>query len=378
MSQISSADNHTILSTDERWRLIYNDRPLAEASNKGFRYSGSFGTTRRLPDGGFIQNQDIQQVVLGWQQTDESWHLGLILQPQLADVRGSRWCELVYWPDPDITVFQDLAQTTGQELAQRLGVPFYVIPPQVVEKTIPKRDLPPLPLSFGYWEMEAGIFDMQKGIKHRVSSNNQHFIISRKSAWKMRKMTRIAWYVFWSVAYLLLSLATIFGDIALPNTGTLLPSPEILPYLGIIISVGLFASALYQIYKMLSSIQQIYIDGERGVVSAWTGKRMHWMIPKVEIQSIYVSEIAKKNEQPPATEYGELNLHLGGGDFQFVLRQEQPEDNANTPQPDLMVPRSDTIRELNRDIIHTDLQAASGYISEALDDMPIWYDLRVK
>src|SRR5690606_22994099 len=127
-------------------------------SNKGLRYSKSFGTTRRLPESGFIESQEVQQVVLGWQQTDESWHLGLILQPELADVRGSRWCELVYWPDPDITVFQDLAQTTGQELAQLLGIPFYVIPPQVVEKTVPRRDLPPLPLNFGDWQMEAGVF----------------------------------------------------------------------------------------------------------------------------------------------------------------------------------------------------------------------------
>ncbi|GAB5493783.1 MAG: hypothetical protein Phog2KO_39980 [Phototrophicaceae bacterium] len=380
MSQISSADNHIIISSPERWRLIYNERPLAEAYAQGFRYSGRFGTTRRLPDGGLIQKQDIQQVVLGWQQTDESWHLGLILEPTLANERGSRWCELVYWPDPEITVFQDLAQTAGQELAQTLGVPFFVIPPQVVEQISPKRDLPALPLEFGYWQMESAKFDTQIGAKHSIGmdTSNQHLVIERKQAWKMRKFMRAAWYVLWSLAYLTLSLATIFGDIALPNTGTLLPSPEILPYLGILISIGLFVAALYQVYKALTSISTIYIDGDRNLISAWTGRKMHWLVSKVEIQSLYISEIAKKNEQAPATEYGELNLHLGGGTFHFVLQHQDPEDNADTPQPELMIPRIEAIRELDRNVIHTNLQIAGEYISEALDDVPIWYDLRIK
>lgn len=373
MTQISSADNHTIISTDGRWRLIYNERPLAEAFNKGFRYSGRFGVTRRLPDNGLVLQDDIQQVVLGWQQTDESWHLGLILQPDLAEQRGSRWCELVYWPDPEITVFQDLAQSTGQELAQILGVPFYVIPPQVVEKVLPKRDLPPLPLQFGDWRMESVKVDAKS-----KSLDDDRLVIRRKQSWQIRKLMRSGWYVLWSLLYLLLSLATLFGNIALPNTGTLLPNPEILPYLGIIISVGLFIFALYQVYIAMTSIKRVYIDSKRGVISAWTGRKMHWMLPQVEIQSIYVSEIVRKNEQAPATEYGEISLHLGGGDFHFVLQQERPEDNTNTPQPELMIPRTETIRELNRDIIHTDLQAAAGYISEALDNTPIWYDLRVK
>ena len=155
MSQISAADNHVILTKNGKWRLIQQERPLAEASPKGFRYSGRFGTTRRLPEAGIIHQDDVQQVVLGWQQTDESWHLGLILAPSLAEQRGSRWCEIVYWPDPEISVFQDLAQQSGQELAQSMGVPFYVIPPQALEPAAPPRELPPMPLRFGDWRMEA-------------------------------------------------------------------------------------------------------------------------------------------------------------------------------------------------------------------------------
>lgn len=366
MTEILAADNHSIYTKGGKWRLIYSERPLAEASNNGFRYSERFGATRRLPEGGVIEQNDIQQVVLGWQATDESWHLGLILAPHLADQRGSRWCEIVHWPDPEIVVFQDLAQESGQELAQSIGVPFYVIPPQTPEPAMPPRELPKLPLRFGDWEMKA------------LASEEGQFLIKRTSSWAQRRIMKSLWHGFWAVMYLVLSLATLFGDIALPITGTLLPDPKVLPYLGLIISAGLLISAIYQISTIFTTIDRFLIDGGQGAISAWRGKSMRQVISRVEVQSLYISEQVKKNEQAPATEYGELNLHLGGGEFHFLLKQEEPEDNNNAPQPELVFARTEGIRELSRELVHTDLQAAGLYISEALNQLPVWYDLRVK
>lgn len=366
MNQISAADNHIIQTTSTHWRLLYNDKPLAEASTRGFRYGTRFGGSRRLPENGFLEQGQILQVVLGWQQTDESWHLGLILVPEVADERGSRWCELAHWPDPDIGVFQDLAQLTGQQLAQAMDTPFYVIPPQQAEAATPPRDLPDLPLKFADWEMESSPADKRS------------FVIKRKNSWTMRKLGQIAWYGLWLMVYLSLSLATIFSDIALPSTGTLLPDPQWLPYLGLGTVVLLAGLMLYHLIDMLRKPNQIFIDGTLRAVSAWRGKKMRWLVPLAEIQSIYVSEVVKKNEQPPATEYAELSLHRGGGDFQFVLSQEQPEENEHTPQPELLIPRTEDIREMERNIYHTDLQAAALHISEALGGIPVWYDLRVK
>lgn len=366
MNQISAADNHIIQTSASNWRLLYNEKPLAEGSERGFRYGTRFGSSRRLPEEGSLQREQILQVVLGWQQTDESWHLGLILTPDVAGQRGSRWCELVHWPDPDIAVFQDLAQMTGQGLAQALDVPFYVIPPQTLEPAPPPRDLPELPLKFADWQMES------------VASDKHSFVIKRSRAWTMRKLGRIAWYAFWMLVYFLLSTATLISDIALPNTGTLLPNPKYLPYIGLGIVVMLAGMVIYHFVDMFRKPNQIFIDGTRGAVSAWTGRKMRWAVQRVEIQSVYVSEVAKKNEQAPATEYAELNLHLGGGNFHFVLTQDIPEENKHTPQPELMIPRTEDIREMNREIYYTDLQAAALYISEALGGLPTWYDLRVK
>lgn len=364
MSQVSAADNHVITALDGRWRLQYQERPLAEASARGFRYSTRFGMTRRLPEGGALQREDIKQVVLGWQHTDEAWHLGLVLGPELSNQRNSRWCELVHWPDPDVVVFQDLAQTAGQQLAQALGVPFYVIPPQPVEEMVTVRDLPELPLQFGDWRME------------RVSSDKRRFVIKRSRQWLMRKLGSVIWYAVWCLVYLGVSLATLFSDIALPRTGTLIPDPQWLPYLGIATSLGLLVAVFYKIYNIFTSTDQIFVDGVRGTVSAWRSRRMHWSISRMDLQSVYISEVVKKRENPPATEYGELNLHLGGGKFHYVLKQATPEDNKEIPQPEYLPPREKGVRELNRDTVHTELQAAALYIAETMGNVPVWHDTR--
>jgi len=378
MTEILAADNHSIYTKNGKWRLIYNERPLAEGSDKGFRYSGRFGTTRRLPEGGIIYQQDIRQVVLGWQVTDESWHLGLIVSPQLAAQRGSRWCEIVHWPDPDITVFQDLAQTSGQQLAQAIGVPFYVIPPQQTGAApAPPRELPKLPLHFGDWRMEALPSDKRRMAVQSGAREIRRYVLKRTRGWVFRRMLRVAWYIILATVYLLLSLATIFEEIALPTTGTLVPDPKILPYMGLAIGGSLAFAAIFLFISTMLSLDRILIDGGRGI-SAWNGKRKLWEISEAEMQSMYVSELVKKREQAPATEYGELNVHLGGGKFRYLLSQQHPEDNGDIPQPELVFPRTENIREMTRDVVHTGLQAAGMYIAGAFSNVAVWHDLRVK
>ncbi|MCA9915427.1 MAG: hypothetical protein KC496_18865 [Anaerolineae bacterium] len=367
MTQISAAENHIIQVMDGRWRLLYQERPTAEATTSGLRYGNRFGSSRRLPGEKILQTEDIQQVVLGWQRTDEAWHLGLILKPPIAEERGSRWCEMVYWPDPEVHVFQELAQQTGEHLAQTLGVPFRLIPPRQIEATPQPRPLPELPLHFGLWTMEY------------ASADKRRFVIKRSTRWEMRQYGRIAWYTFWMLVYLALSLMTLFSDLALPNAGTLLPDPHWLPYMGLATVVLLAGLIVATLITTLRKPNSIFVDGVRGTISAWKNRRLVWQIPANEIQSVYVSEIVKRREVPPATEYGEINLHLGGGKFHFVLVQEDPEENADTPLPDDPIQYKDSdVRELTQDNAFTDLQAANLYIAETLGILAAWHDLRVR
>ena len=121
MDRISAAGNLTIEVKPESWRLIVNgnsqERVLVEVSpGEPIRYIPTFAAKRRLPDTGKLPIENIQRVVLGWSNEDESWHLGLLLTPELASARGSRWCEIARWPDPDVNVFSDIAHTLADQL----------------------------------------------------------------------------------------------------------------------------------------------------------------------------------------------------------------------------------------------------------------------
>jgi hypothetical protein len=363
MNPIPAAENHSIQSSYARWRLLYNDKPLAEASPRGFRYGARFGSSRRLNESGVLERHDILQVVLGWQQTDESWHLGLILAPHVAEERGSRWCELVSWPDPEIHVFQDLAQLAGQQLAQALEIPFYVIPPQSMQAPAPPPSLPELPLVMGDWTLENNPQDKRQ------------LLIQRGKAWDYRKMGRISWYTLWVVIYLVVSIATLNSNIALPNTGTLLPNPHILPYLGLGVAVFLAGLAIYHCWLLVSEPDHLIIDSAEGTISAWKDNKRKWIMNTAELQSVYVSEVAKKRRGQFVVEYAELNIHLGSGSFRFLLKEKEPQYPKSSELS--LELKDEGIYELNRYNVQTEMQAVALYLAEALGIAAAWYDLRV-
>src|SRR6185369_11802124 len=143
MDRISAAGNLTIEVKPESWRLIVNgnsqERVLVEVSpGEPIRYIPTFAAKRRLPDTGKLPIENIQRVVLGWSNEDESWHLGLLLTPELASARGSRWCEIALWPDPVVNVFSDISSQAGRTLARTITRPFNLIEPPVEAERAPK------------------------------------------------------------------------------------------------------------------------------------------------------------------------------------------------------------------------------------------------
>ena len=122
------------------------------------RYTTAFARTRRFPKAGVLPNQYIQRVLLGWSEDDESYHLGVVVTPRLADARGSRWCALARWPDPEKDVFKNEAQQAGKALAEVLNRPFSIapIPKHDPDPTPIPKPLPALPLRLQSWEMWRG------------------------------------------------------------------------------------------------------------------------------------------------------------------------------------------------------------------------------
>ena len=365
MTQISAADRVTIDIQPDRWRLVVNGefqaQVIAEASvGQPLRYISSFASTRRLPTGGKLPAKHIKQVVLGWSGRDEAWHLGLTLGPELAEARGSRWCEVARWPDPDTTLFIELAQQAGEALAETLQCPFHVIPPRLDpgEPPPPLRDLP---LSFGLWTLER---------------DDGLYRLKRSPRWAWGKLGRVLWYAFWVVVYVLLSVTTLTNGLALPNAGTMLPSPSLLPYLGLGAAVVLLGLVGYHLYLWLVTPDTITIDPASHTMTALRSGRERWSVDGPEVQSVYVTQVVDKDERKSTVYHGEINLHLGAERFFFVAQHDQPEELEQSPQRDQA--GGEVVVALSSEYAISDLQFAALYIAEALGDLPCWYDQRIK
>lgn len=372
INTISAADN-AIIKLQDGWQLVQYDHVLAEAKPQGLVYNLDFGASRRLPADGLLPREAVEQVVLGWQASDETWYLGLVVVRELATLRQSRWCALVRWPDPDSSVFAELGAQAGQALAQILGVPFVHVPPKPTEPPPPTRDLPPLPLSLGNWELRRAE-SAQTHLGASLQPSDLYFVHTPR--WRRFHLRRALWFALYAVVYVIVSLATLNSRLALPNSGTLIPSPHILPYLGLLIAVGLLISSLGQLLTLRRSESLIQLSSDH--IAWWRGSHRLRQIATQDVQSLYVSEVVKRRERGSLTEHGEINIHLGGGRFELLISQGTPLSNAaKHPSDGPQGPRQSGVYPLTRASYRTDLQAATLYLAEALE-LPAWEDVRQK
>lgn len=369
MTLISAANQLLIDLSAGGWRLTLASRPdapLVEINTRGMIYQPAFAQVRLLPPQA-LPAELIEQVVLGWQKSDECWYLGLLLRPPIAELRGSRWCELARWPDPDQTIFMEQAQEAGERAALLLDVPFQFIQPAPPAPPVPPRPLPELPLALGAWELVA------QGTFMGQALGTEQIALVRPPTWRGAVQRRLLMRLFWSGVYAAVSILTLTSSISLPNAGTLIPDPHILPYLGLAISVALLGYGFYERWRASAAVSVIVVDAEG--LRGYNKDGLLWQVPAQDAQSVYVSEVYK-NARKRSVEYGELNVHLGGGVFQRVIQQEglvmkhtaQPPAQWQPPSAAQVVP-------LTRATYATDLQAVGLYLAERLS-VPAWLDAR--
>jgi hypothetical protein len=360
MNRISAAGNLTIELQPSRWRLLVNgntDEAVLLEANVGqpLRYLPRFGSKRRLPDSGMLPVAYIQRVVLGWSNEDESWHLGLVLEPSLAQARGSRWCEIAHWPDPETSVFADVASQAGQSLARTITRPFNLIPPRVEAQAPPPPPLPELPLQFDLWMLER--------------ADNNRIQLTRASTWSRSRVVRVLWYSFWVVVYVVLALTTLLQGIALP-------SPEFLPYLGLAAALILIGMIGYLLYQLLTTPNRIVVDAGSGNVIALRGSRPRWRVNREQVHAVYVTQVLGKRGKQRKIHHGELNLFLDGSRFLLLVEQGQPEIAADGVPASLNGDDAhDLVTPLTQLQARTDLQAAGLYVAQALN-VSCLYDQR--
>lgn len=369
MTRIAAADNLTIDYTPERWRLSLNgefqERVVAEAApGRPLRYIPGFADRRRLPPEA-LDREQIKQVVLGWSGSDQAWHLGLLLMPDLAEQRGSRWCEIARWQDPAATEYAAAAEHAGRALADALNRTFRLIPPQVQRESAPARlALPALPLKVGIWTLNR-------------EGDGETLALTRHSRWLIARLLRIGWYGLWMVVYVVLSVATLTVKLALPNSGTLLPNPAVLPLLGLATGLILFVLILKNLLDILVQPGRIVLDPVNRTIAAYTGSTRRWMFRADQLQAVYVSQVMGKRRNRRVVYHGEINLQLDERQFHPVIVQENEEERLERSATGEKALHQDVL-PLEVAGIDTDMQAAGLHIARALGDLPCWYDQRVQ
>lgn len=374
MTRISAADNLVIDIQSNRWQLLINtnfvenvqgDGVLLEASDgQPLRYTSAFARTRHLPRSGALSANYVQRVVLGWSWDDEAWHLGLLLAPELAEARGSRWCQLAQWPDPEQDVYHDLATEAGQSLAKFLSCPFNLIPIKPEHQTEhveqPVKPLPEIPLELQEWTLK----------RH---GKQNWLVLQREKSWQRERQRRMVWYGFWSIIYVLLAVLVLFSDIARPR-------PEYLPYVAIGVALMLVGLVVYARHELRTKAQRIIIDPETrriwGLVNGQ--KKPIWRYARQEIDTIYISEVLKVNKGALIQQYAELNLRMtDGGHYFFLFNQEEgqvltePDNESDEP---IAAPEP-TLAPFTQNEAMSNVHYAAFHIANALG-VPVWIDRR--
>ncbi len=365
MMSIQATAKTRISFNSGAWQLetIGSDAPSLTVDETGVRYSPRFAAAQRLPLDGALSASHVQQVVLGWQREDESWHLGFVLAPPLSEARGSRWCALASWYDPDQDVFRQDASEAGEALAGLLGVPFTLVPPEPLAPPTPPRPLPALPLTVGMW---------------RLDQEDGALVLTRLPRWRRLRLRHALSNAFWAMVYLAVSWLTLISPIALPKGGTLLPNPQLLPYLGLVVAAGLIGSAIFQLYRHANEVNRIVFTTQPAQMAGYSGSRLRWTFDVRQAQSLYVSEVVKKRRGLMLCEHAELNFHLGGGKFHHIVNQDDsvPQDDALLPN-DQVRPQESAVYALRRANYASAWQAVGLCLAEHLQ-LDAWYDVRVK
>jgi hypothetical protein len=370
MSQLSviSADNHlTIELHPDRWRLVHLSganvgQVVFEAIVGQPPVTGNdFAASRRLPAEG-IPASAIVGVVLGWSPKIGAWQLGLIFTPEFAETRGSRWCELARWNDPDASVHGLATNRAAQALARVMKLPLKVIPPKIEDAdeftpVLAPKPLPPLPLDFGVWSL------------HREGPG---LVFKLADSWVRSRWMRILWYTLWLVVFVALSVLSLTVKLALPNAGTLLPIPQALPYMGLAVAAVLIALIGKNLYDVIMQPNRVIINANTRAVIAARGAQTKWTMTANHLDGIYASEILSMRGKHLVSQYGELNLRLDQRRFRHVLTIEDERDLGKQVAAKV----ESVIEPLTQNDVKSPLSAAAVYIAQALGDVPAWYDRR--
>ncbi|MCS6872041.1 MAG: hypothetical protein NZ571_11350 [Anaerolineae bacterium] len=315
MPTVIAADNLTIRYDSTRWYL-YNGQgesepPAVSAAPSGMTYTPAFAASRRLPESGFLSTDQVMLVALGYAEEDSAWHLGVMLTPEAALGRGSRWCGLARWK-PEAAAE---AEPTARALAALWEKPFKLIPPSSPaapplpiaepepQPSAPELTLMPLPIRADDWEFRA---------------TEGAYILRHSPEWRRGLLMRMIFFALLSPLFAVLSI----GALTTPFAPV---SPEWLPFAGLGIAVLLAGLSIWQL-TALRHETSVVIDLRNQLVRLTNrrGTRTRLQFPYESAEYVLISHIV--NRRKPAQQatgvqkvWLEVWLHVYAGRRGFIL-----------------------------------------------------------
>ncbi|MCU0464548.1 MAG: hypothetical protein MUF38_08240 [Anaerolineae bacterium] len=337
----------------DHWQVSRDGVPVFVAGVDGLvRLDADFAVVRRLPANG-LPVSAIRQVVLGWSPRLKSWQLGVLFTPEFAEQRGNRWLELAVWHDPDGQAHLTPAEQAGEALAALLGLSFRLIPPLVEAPP-----LPPLPITFGDWQVES----YDGGLR-----------FNRLGSWARVRYNRIFWHTLSALAFTAVSVLSLTVELGLPSAGTLLPLPQLLPYMALGVVAILVALIARNVLELRDTPDRLVVPASGGTVTGYRSGQRRWEVSSNDVQGVYVTEVAQQSGSRRLIQHVEVNLWQPDGSFAHLLTSETEYEVA-VPKPKADTPRE--VTPLSEANCHTPAQAAALYLSKALGALPSYYDPR--
>ncbi len=363
-THIRADSNITLELKPNHWKLVRDEgvggmRTLFEAAQGGeTTYPPDFAASRKLPPEGLPVGA-VRQVLLGWSPRLSAWQLGLLFEDEFAAQRGSRWLELARWQDPDGVLHSMTSNRAGSALARVLRLPFKVIAPRLDDQiAIPAKPLPNLPLSLGDWV---------------IGREGDGLLLERQSSWARTRINRILWYGFWVFAYVAVSVLSLTVKLGLPNAGTLLPLPHLLPYMGLIVAVVLVYLIVKNARQLLTTANRVRVEPSSHEISAFHGDSLLWTISGRKVMGVAVSEVAQQRRMKRLLQHIEINLMVAEGGFTHVLACE----NEHEIPVHVELRKDGSVSPLFQEDVQTPAQAAAVYIAQMLGDVPSYLDQRL-
>jgi hypothetical protein len=373
--QISSlASPYTLSFSTTSWALSANGTDDVYITHGTVQYSPMFAELRALPADG-LQTQDIRAAVLGFSESDQQWHLGLLLNTTLAAQRQSRWCPLMQWHSASVSSDDGGVQSSEpyqalQALAQVLGVPYQVVDRSDTSSKTKRKAVPlaALPLTTGQWTL----------VQDPAEDGTLRY--EREKRWWYDRLARGVWYAVLTVVYVAVSIATLNSPLALPNEGMMLPVPQYLPYLGLFSAVIIVCLSIYHFWLAFTSADAFEFapDGDvrtlRGTNVVRTTSVQDAARPT---QGVYLTQLLSNHSANATVVHAVLNLWQGETNFQKLITFDPLQLPAMPQVTDDDGAAVDGVLPFNTDLATTPLQHAALHIAQTLG-VPCYYDQRIR